>query len=53
MKFLKLPLVLGMMLSGCLLPVCAQNAPAQKDMKALDPKLMDTSVDPYANFYQY
>jgi putative endopeptidase len=56
MKFLRTSIVSGMMLAGSLIPLCssAQDAPqAQKNLKTLDPKLMDTSADPCVNFYQY
>jgi putative endopeptidase len=36
------------------IPASAQEqAPPAKTLKALDPKLMDTSTDPCVNFYQY
>jgi endothelin-converting enzyme/putative endopeptidase len=53
MTLLGKSLVSGIMLAGCLVPLCAQDATALKDLKALDPKLMDTSADPCVNFYQY
>ncbi|HYK37895.1 M13 family metallopeptidase [Alloacidobacterium sp.] len=55
MNFLRKSLVSGMMLAGCLVPaaISAQDGPAQKNLKALDPKLMDTTADPCVNFYQY
>lgn len=55
MNFLRTSFVSGMLLAGCLVPVAAsaQDAPAQKNLKALDPKLMDTTADPCVNFYQY
>ncbi|QNI33250.1 M13 family metallopeptidase [Alloacidobacterium dinghuense] len=56
MPFLRTSIVSGMMLAGCLIPAClnAQDTTdMQKNLKALDPKLMDTSADPCVNFYQY
>jgi len=56
MNYLITSFVSGIMLAGCLIPVAAgaqDTAAGQKDLKALDPKLMDTSADPCVNFYQY
>ena len=56
MSFLRMPVVAGLVLAGSLIPVSSnaqEAAMGQKDLKALDPKLMDTSVDPCVNFYQY
>ncbi|MBW4045985.1 MAG: M13 family metallopeptidase [Acidobacteria bacterium] len=49
-----LPLTLGLSLAGLLLPlsVSAQTS-AAKNLKAMDPALMNTSVDPCVDFYQY
>jgi endothelin-converting enzyme/putative endopeptidase len=45
------------LLIGALLPAISalaqQQAMPAKTMRALDPKLMDTSADPCVNFYQY
>src|ERR1700748_2750156 len=56
MNFLRTSWIAGAVLSGCLtLPFVygQDSAAAQKDLKALDPKLIDASVDPCTNFYQY
>lgn len=55
MSFLRMS-VGGLLLAGSLIPVSsnAQEATAaKKELKVLDPKLMDTGVDPCVNFYQY
>ncbi len=45
-------ILLGMLLAA--LPLVAQQAsPPAKTLKALDPALMDRSIDPCVNFYQY
>jgi len=49
--------VTRLLLIGALLPAISalaqQQAMPAKTMRALDPKLMDTSTDPCVNFYQY
>src|SRR6202453_608672 len=49
--------VTRLLLIGALLPAISalaqQQAMPAKTMRALDPKLMDTSTDPCLNFYQY
>jgi putative endopeptidase len=48
------PLWLSLLwLAAALLPAWAQEQTPAKALKALDPKLMDTGVDPCVNFYQY
>ncbi|MGC1296406.1 MAG: M13 family metallopeptidase, partial [Alloacidobacterium sp.] len=56
MNSLRTSLISGMMLVSCLIPVLClaqDTSEAQKNLKALDPKLMDTSADPCVDFYQY
>ncbi len=57
MNFSRTSLFSGLILAGSLaLPLIAtaQDTPeTQKNLKALDPKLIDASVDPCTNFYQY
>ena len=57
MKARTIALVSLLLIAGALLlaiPASAQDqAPPAKTLKALDPKLMDTGVDPCVNFYQY
>jgi putative endopeptidase len=56
MNSLRTSLISGMMLVGSMSPMWSRAQTAsqqQKDLTVLDPKLMDTTVDPCVNFYQY
>ncbi len=55
MNVFRTSLVSGIMLAGCLISLSshAQDTATQKNMKGLDPKLIDATADPCVNFYQY
>src|SRR5215470_6805003 len=56
MKLSRTSFLLGMMLAGCLTSIfsSAQDSrEAPRNLKAFDPKLMDTTADPCVNFYKY
>ena len=56
MNLLRTPFISSALLAGCLISLTAaaqDSAVAQKNLKTLDPKLMDASANPCVNFYQY